>query len=90
MGMWVAMNILAEIRQIAPPKVDPQTMTGALVNYLVTASPNNFQPMNSNFGLLAATSGKRPRNKRERRTKAAENAMVRWQESLVRMNWRNG
>lgn len=28
------------------------TMLGSLVNYITTASPKNFQPMNSNYGIL--------------------------------------
>ncbi len=87
MGLWVAMNILAGIRQTDFPRVDSQTMMGGLVNYLVTASPDNFQPMNSNFGLLAATSGKRPRNKKERRQKSAEQALSRWKSLLNQIGW---
>jgi methylenetetrahydrofolate--tRNA-(uracil-5-)-methyltransferase len=35
---------------LLPP---PTTMLGALMHYLRTAEPGRFQPMNSNFGLLA-------------------------------------
>ena len=37
----------------------PGTMLGALMNYLATASAKNFQPMNSNFGILAPLDIKR-------------------------------
>jgi len=87
MGMWVAMNILSENKGIPPLEVDSQTMLGALVNYLMTASPDNFQPMNSNFGLLRNTSEKQPRNKKERRRLVAEQALSRWQNLLNQLNW---
>ncbi|MFH2132648.1 MAG: methylenetetrahydrofolate--tRNA-(uracil(54)-C(5))-methyltransferase (FADH(2)-oxidizing) TrmFO [bacterium] len=87
MGLWVAMNILAEIREEEPPQADAQTMVGALVNYLMTASPDNFQPMNSNFGLLQDSGEKRPRNKKERRQQQAEKALSRWQSLLDKIGW---
>lgn len=87
MGLWAAMNILAGIGKMDVPQVDPHTMMGGLVNYLVTASPDNFQPMNSNFGLLAPASGKRPRNKKERRQKSAEEALLRWKNLLDQIGW---
>jgi len=89
MGLWVAMNILGEIKGSDPIKPEPTTMMGALVNYLVTGSSDNFQPMNSNFGLLANPGGKRSRNKKERRRLAAEQALNQWQSLLERMGWQN-
>lgn len=36
-----------------PPLVFPrETMIGALAHYISSANPDNFQPMNANFGLL--------------------------------------
>ncbi|NQU65327.1 MAG: methylenetetrahydrofolate--tRNA-(uracil(54)-C(5))-methyltransferase (FADH(2)-oxidizing) TrmFO [SAR324 cluster bacterium] len=87
MGLWVAMNILGEIKENEPLQVDSQTMLGALVNYLMTASPDNFQPMNSNFGLLGDSGEKGPRNKKERRRLLAEEALTRWQNTLQRIHW---
>lgn len=89
MGMWVAMNIQRELKGDEPPHVDSQTMLGALVNYLMTASPDNFQPMNSNFGLLRHTGEKRPQNKKERRRLVAEQALSRWQNLLNQMHWQS-
>lgn len=87
MGLWVAMNILADMRQLDRPEADRQTMIGSLVRYLESASPDNFQPMNSNFGLLESPGGRGPRNKKERRLKAAQNALGRWQGLLEGLNW---
>lgn len=90
MGLWVAMQILSEIRGDEPLQIDSRTMLGALVNYLMTASPENFQPMNSNFGLLSSGGEKRPRNKKERRRLIAEQALSHWQNLLHRIHWRTG
>jgi methylenetetrahydrofolate--tRNA-(uracil-5-)-methyltransferase len=87
MGMWVAMNIQSEMKGDEFPPVDSQTMIGALVNYLMTASPDNFQPMNSNFGLLRNTGEKQPRNKKERRRLVAEQALIQWQNLLNQIGW---
>ena len=37
------------------PELDSTTMTGALVNHITDKSIQNFQPMNSNFGILRGT-----------------------------------
>ena len=52
MGLWAALNIAAERegRALAPPPIG--TMFGGLLDYLRSADPTNFQPMNVNFGLL--------------------------------------
>jgi folate-dependent tRNA-U54 methylase TrmFO/GidA len=43
------------------------------MHYLRTADPARFQPMNSNFGLLATLPGD-PRRKDERRARTVERA----------------
>ncbi len=50
-GLFVALNLLMKIRggNINYPM---DTMLGALMHYVTHTSPNNFAPMNANFGLL--------------------------------------
>lgn len=55
----------------------PETAHGALINYIVTADPRNFQPMNVNFGLFPPLTGKRPKRKRERNLAYAHRALER-------------
>ena len=55
---------------VVPP---PTTMIGGLYRYLREADPGDFQPMNSNFGLLDPLA-ERIRKKRERRERMAERA----------------
>jgi methylenetetrahydrofolate--tRNA-(uracil-5-)-methyltransferase len=51
-GLFAGLNAVRLVRGeplMLPP---PTTMLGGLLNYLVTARPANFQPINANFGLL--------------------------------------
>ncbi len=57
------------------PEVLPEdAVIGALAQYITTANPNNFQPMNANFGLLPPLS-KKIKNKKERNEQLAERAL---------------
>ncbi|MBU2514612.1 methylenetetrahydrofolate--tRNA-(uracil(54)-C(5))-methyltransferase (FADH(2)-oxidizing) TrmFO [bacterium] len=87
MGLWAAINIVADIRQKDPVQVNPQTMIGALVNYLLTASPQNFQPMNANFGLLPPPETKGKVKKRDRKRLQAELAFEKWKSQLHELEW---
>lgn len=48
-----------------------KTIIGALSEYISTANENNFQPMNSNFGIVAKINEKF-KNKKDKNTKIAE------------------
>ncbi len=89
MGLWAAINIVSAINHKPILPTDNQTMISALVNYLVTASPLNFQPMNANFGLLTAYKGKRNKNKKEKRKIQAETALNTWKSRLEDVGWFN-
>ncbi|MEJ8546499.1 FADH(2)-oxidizing methylenetetrahydrofolate--tRNA-(uracil(54)-C(5))-methyltransferase TrmFO [Brevibacillus borstelensis] len=52
----------------------PETIMGSMARYITTTDPNNFQPMNANFGLVPELE-KRIRNKREKNEKLAERAL---------------
>ncbi|MBU9720308.1 MULTISPECIES: FADH(2)-oxidizing methylenetetrahydrofolate--tRNA-(uracil(54)-C(5))-methyltransferase TrmFO [Bacillaceae] len=51
-----------------------ETVIGAMAHYITTANPDNFQPINANFGLLPPFE-KRIRNKKERNEQHAERAL---------------
>ncbi|ADC48116.1 tRNA (uracil-5-)-methyltransferase Gid [Alkalihalophilus pseudofirmus OF4] len=51
-----------------------ETVLGSMANYITTANPKNFQPMNANFGLLPPLS-ERIKNKKERYEQLAERAL---------------
>lgn len=65
-GMLVALSIImrSKNKNLNLPK---STMLGALVDYITNPeNANNFQPMNSNYGILSELEN-RPRDKKERR-----------------------
>ncbi|MNP52016.1 Methylenetetrahydrofolate--tRNA-(uracil-5-)-methyltransferase TrmFO [compost metagenome] len=45
-----------------------------MAQYITTADPDHFQPMNANFGLLPSL-GKKIRNKKEKNEALAERAL---------------
>ena len=54
-----------------------ETAHGALSNYITTANPKNFQPMNINFGLLPPPEDKTKKKvpKKERKVRQSEKAL---------------
>lgn len=73
-GILAGVN-LARLLDGADPVVPPTTtMLGGLFRYLREAAPGNFQPMNSNWGLVDPLAPS-PRDKRARREALAERAM---------------
>lgn len=55
--------LLAQGRSAQVPPAD--TMLGALARYITSADPDNFQPMNANFGLLPPCPDIRDKTKRK-------------------------
>lgn len=82
MGLWAALNIFQALKGKQDLNVHTETMIGGLVNYLQTASPARFQPMNANFGLLKPLLGKKIKNKKEKRKFQAELALSTWKNQL--------
>jgi methylenetetrahydrofolate--tRNA-(uracil-5-)-methyltransferase len=72
-GILAGVNLDRLARGLAPVLPPPTTMLGALYRFLNEASPQAFQPMNSNFGLLEPLA-EPMRNKGERRQAQAERA----------------
>jgi len=70
-------NTLDKKPHICWPK---DTMIGAIINYLITASENNFQPMNANFGILPPLDSK-IKDKKERKIQYSQRGL----ESLKQM-----
>ena len=74
-GILAGLNlhrIASGLEPVVPP---PTTMIGGLYRYLREADPGDFQPMNSNFGLLEPLP-ERVKKKRERRERMAERALA--------------
>lgn len=72
-GILAGVNLHRILNGLAPAVPPATTMLGGLYRYLQEADPNDFQPMNSNFGLVDPLE-ERIRRKREKREKIAERA----------------
>jgi methylenetetrahydrofolate--tRNA-(uracil-5-)-methyltransferase len=51
-GILAGLNAARLLRGLAPVVLPPETMLGALADYIANGPADNFQPMNSNLGLL--------------------------------------
>ncbi len=51
-GLYSAINMLLYICGEKLQSLPPSTVIGALMNYITTSSPVNFQPMNANYGII--------------------------------------
>jgi len=70
-GLTVA-RILNDELFLNPP---PTTALGALITHLTEADPDNFQPMNVNYGLFPRMPGRKKGKRSERRLAMAERAL---------------
>lgn len=78
MGYVAGVNAARAARGEAPITMPPETMTGALANY-ITTKEGTLQPINSNWGLVAPVPKKengRRVPKHERRRRQAEAALA--------------
>lgn len=87
MGIWTAMQICCDLKGRPHPLPNRTSMTGGLVNYLMTASEKNFQPMNANFGLLQSVPSGKSTGKKERRAIQARLAMEYFRNQLEEIGW---
>ena len=74
-GILAGINLDRLVRGLEATVPPPTTMIGGLYRYLREANPGNFQPMNSNFGLVDPLE-ERIRKKREKRERMAERALA--------------
>ena len=51
-GMLAGINLAHLLNGEEPVTPGPHTMIGAMSHYITHADPNNFQPMNANFGIM--------------------------------------
>lgn len=68
------------LEPVVPP---PESMLGALVRFLATAEPENFQPMSANWGLMPPIEGKMDKKaKREAMFRRGLSAFQSWLSSV--------
>lgn len=85
-GFLAGLFAACHLRGSSPPMPVAETAFGALLGHLASADPDNFQPMNVNYGLFPPLEGGR-RKRTERRLALAERALallpVWWQQILA-------
>ncbi|MGH7695277.1 MAG: methylenetetrahydrofolate--tRNA-(uracil(54)-C(5))-methyltransferase (FADH(2)-oxidizing) TrmFO [Gemmatimonadaceae bacterium] len=82
-GLLAGINMARMLAGEDPVIPPPVTMLGAIYQYLQSADPTNFQPMNANFGLIDEL-GDPPRDKRLKRERLAQRSLanlVAWRDS---------
>jgi methylenetetrahydrofolate--tRNA-(uracil-5-)-methyltransferase len=81
-GILAGINALRVLRGEEPVVPPRETAVGALSHYVANASPEGYQPMNINFGLLPPLE-ERVRGRRRRRERAVERALAAFDRWLV-------
>ncbi|HHX73311.1 MAG TPA: methylenetetrahydrofolate--tRNA-(uracil(54)-C(5))-methyltransferase (FADH(2)-oxidizing) TrmFO [Firmicutes bacterium] len=78
-GLVAGLNAARLASGKEPLSLPPETAHGALLRYITTADPTNFQPMNVNFGLFPPLAGRVPKKERkERLAGRALECLARW------------
>jgi methylenetetrahydrofolate--tRNA-(uracil-5-)-methyltransferase len=65
MGLIAGLNAVRLSQNQAPLVPPPETAHGALCRYITGANPDNFQPMNVNFGILPPLAEQVPKKERK-------------------------
>ncbi|HKM39783.1 MAG TPA: FADH(2)-oxidizing methylenetetrahydrofolate--tRNA-(uracil(54)-C(5))-methyltransferase TrmFO, partial [bacterium] len=73
-GLIAGVNAARLAANLDPLIMPTQTACGALANYITTANPSHFQPMNINFGLFPPLEN-RIRNRRQRNLRFVHRAL---------------
>jgi len=81
-GLLAALNLDRILGGGDPSLPPPTTMLGGLYRYLRESEPKNFQPMNSNWGLVDPLT-RRVRDKKKRREALAKRAQEEFHKWLV-------
>ncbi|HMB16224.1 MAG TPA: FAD-dependent oxidoreductase, partial [Pelovirga sp.] len=85
-GFLAGLFAACHLHDKSVPMPPSETAFGALLNHLASADPENFQPMNVNYGLFPPLQGGR-RKRTERRLAMAERALAAlpdwWQQILA-------
>lgn len=84
-GLLAGIFASYHLRDEAAPLPPAETALGALLHHLAEADPDNFQPMNVNYGLFPSLELKRKMKRADRRLAMAEralNALPGWWEPI--------
>ncbi len=82
-GLYCAINVYNMLNNKPLISFSADTIIGGLYNYLTNANPNNFQPINANFGILNPISDK---NKQTRNQKYYARSIAEIERVLKQIN----
>ena len=85
-GLLAGINMARLLRDEPLIQLPRASMSGALFHYITHASPDDFQPMKANMGLLPPLQ-EQVRNKRQRYTAYAERAKQELENCLEQMEF---
>ncbi|MDX2470272.1 MAG: methylenetetrahydrofolate--tRNA-(uracil(54)-C(5))-methyltransferase (FADH(2)-oxidizing) TrmFO [SAR324 cluster bacterium] len=74
-GLWVALQVMADLKGLEPIEVNRKTMLGGLMAHMSQGNSDNFQPMNSNFGLLEGLGLPKKIKKKEKKELQSQRAI---------------
>ncbi|MFV8827140.1 FADH(2)-oxidizing methylenetetrahydrofolate--tRNA-(uracil(54)-C(5))-methyltransferase TrmFO [Alkalihalobacterium sp. APHAB7] len=83
-GLVAGINAARYVEQKELAVFPEETAIGSMAQYITTANPKNFQPMNANFGLLKPLD-QRIKNKKERNETLANRAIETIQNFMKKM-----
>lgn len=72
-GLYCAYNMLRFLDKKQNYPLERNTMFGAIIDYITSASEKNFQPMNANFGIIAVD--KPIKDKKQKKEYILENSL---------------
>ena len=84
-GIYAGLSLSRKIMGLEDITLPPETMLGALSEYVEKGSPSGFQPMGSNMGILPELS-ERIKNKQEKYGALAERSLKALSEILKEVN----
>lgn len=82
-GLMAALYLYSDLTGTPLETPPAESMVGGLLRYLREAVPRNFQPMNSNFGLLPPIPGRvHKKQRRQLLVERAQSAFSAWRETV--------
>jgi methylenetetrahydrofolate--tRNA-(uracil-5-)-methyltransferase len=84
-GLLAGLNAVRLVRGQELLVMPRETMMGALAHHITTAAPDNFQPMNANYGILPPLENEHRINRKDRkpaRSKRGLKALEEWLEGV--------
>ena len=84
MGIMAGVSVLAGIRGVSFSPPGPETAIGSLIHYITDRTIANFQPMNTNFGIMPVPNVPKA-GRAEARSERALLSFEKWMREVTRV-----